>query len=111
VAFAGMDGAAVVGTIPVGIALALFLGKQIGVFGTAWAAIRLGLARIPEGATMRQLYGIAVLCGIGFTMSLFIGTLAYGGHGTESDAVKVGVLAGSMVSAVLGAAILGTRIR
>lgn len=105
VSFGGMNAATILGPLPVGITLGLFLGKQLGVFGTVWAAIRFGLAQRPVGASMAQLYATAALCGIGFTMSLFIGGLAFGGHPEASDAVKVGVLAGSGLSAVLGAAI------
>lgn len=105
VSFGGLNAATVLGPLPVGIALGLFLGKQLGVFGAVWAAIRFGLARRPEGASMAQLYATATLCGIGFTMSLFIGGLAFAGHQETTDAVKIGVLAGSGLSAVLGAAI------
>ncbi|WP_096702888.1 Na+/H+ antiporter NhaA [Magnetospirillum sp. 15-1] len=106
VSFAGLEPRVVLGQLPLGIALGLFFGKQIGVFGAAWAAIRLGFAERPEGASMAQLYGIAILCGIGFTMSLFIGGLAFGGHAESSDAVKIGVLAGSGLSAILGSIVL-----
>lgn len=106
VSFAGLQPSVALGSLPLGVALGLFLGKQIGVFGAAWAAIRLGFAERPQGAGMVQLYGIAILCGIGFTMSLFIGALAFGGHPESSDAVKIGVLAGSGLSAILGSIVL-----
>jgi len=93
------------GGIPLGVALGLFLGKQIGIMGFTWAAVRLGLARLPDGATWFQLYGVAVLGGIGFTMSLFIGTLAFAGP-EQGAAVRLGVLAGSLMSAVLGYVLL-----
>jgi Na+:H+ antiporter, NhaA family len=93
------------GGIPLGVALGLFLGKQIGIMGFTWAAVRLGLARLPDGATWFQLYGVAVLGGIGFTMSLFIGTLAFAGP-EQGAAVRLGVLAGSLMSALLGYALL-----
>ncbi|WP_207458627.1 Na+/H+ antiporter NhaA [Azospirillum sp. SYSU D00513] len=102
VSFAGMDAAAVTGPVPLGIALGLFIGKQIGVFGTAWVTIRMGWADTPAGASMMQLYGTALLCGIGFTMSLFIGGLAFPQQPELSDAVKVGVLCGSIVSGIAG---------
>ncbi|MGE8497966.1 MAG: Na+/H+ antiporter NhaA [Pseudomonas sp.] len=92
--------------VPLGIALGLLLGKQLGVFTLAALTIRSGLARMPEGATWPQLYGVAVLCGIGFTMSLFIGNLAFPGNVHLISEVKVGVLMGSVLSAVLGAVIL-----
>ncbi len=88
-----------------GTALGLFVGKQIGVFGAVMAASRLGLARLPAGVTVLQLYGGAVLCGIGFTMSLFIGELAFRG-GPSGDEIKVAVFTGSIVSALAGLAIL-----
>ena len=89
-----------------GIALGLFLGKQVGVFIFAWAAIRVNLANLPANASWRQLYGVAILCGIGFTMSLFIGLLAFPTSPELQDAVKIGVLAGSILSALLGTALL-----
>lgn len=93
--------------LPLGIAAGLFLGKQLGVFGAVWAAARLGIAKFPEGASLRQVYGVSVLCGIGFTMSLFIGLLAFDAPGLQSQ-VKVGVLLGSLLSALLGLLILAT---
>ncbi|MDH1265640.1 Na+/H+ antiporter NhaA [Pseudomonas sp. GD03944] len=92
--------------VPLGITLGLLLGKQLGVFTLAALTIRSGLARMPEGATWPQLYGVAVLCGIGFTMSLFIGNLAFPGNLLLISEVKIGVLAGSVLSALLGAMIL-----
>ena len=106
VSFAGMSAGAVFGPLPLGIALGLFLGKQAGVFGCAWAAIRLNLAARPTHATWTQLYGVAILCGIGFTMSLFIGLLAFPDSAALQDATKVGVLAGSVAAALVGAALL-----
>jgi Na+:H+ antiporter, NhaA family len=90
--------------VTLGAALGLFAGKQLGVFGGARLAIAAGLARLPDGATWRQLYGVAVLCGIGFTMSLFIGLLAFPPE--HEAATKIGVLAGSLVSALAGWTIL-----
>jgi Na+:H+ antiporter, NhaA family len=72
------------------------------VFGTAWATVRLGFADKPDGATMPQVYGVSLLCGIGFTMSLFIGGLAFAGSPEVSDAVKIGVLGGSIISGFAG---------
>jgi len=106
VSFAGMTVSALAAPIPLGIALGLFLGKQIGVFGFAWATIRLRLAYLPAQATWPQLYGVAILCGIGFTMSLFIGLLAFPASEALQDQVKIGVLAGSVASAVVGAILL-----
>lgn len=97
----GTDPRAMLGTLPLGIALGLFLGKQLGVFLFSWATIRCGLADLPA-ASWLQLYGVGLLCGIGFTMSLFIGALAFPGMPELGDAVKVGVLAGSLLSALCG---------
>jgi len=88
------------------VVLGLFVGKQAGVFGLAWGAIRLGLARPPEGASLVQLYGVSLLAGIGFTMSLFIGTLAFS-DSEHQDAVRLGVLVGSLLSALVAAIVLG----
>ena len=98
------DGAAL------GTALGLLLGKQVGVFGAVMAAARLRLARLPSGITTGQLYGAAVLCGIGFTMSLFIGDLAFRGT-PRGDEIKLAVFVGSLASAALGLAILAVASR
>jgi NhaA family Na+:H+ antiporter len=92
--------------IPLGIAGGLFLGKQLGVFAAVWAAIRLRLAPMPEGASLPQIYGVALLCGIGFTMSLFIGLLAFPASAEAQAQVKIGVLLGSLMSAIIGALVL-----
>jgi NhaA family Na+:H+ antiporter len=91
--------------IVLGIAGGLFLGKQLGIFAGAAALIGLGLAPLPAGATWRQLYGAAVCGGIGFTMSLFIGTLAFDSE-DRLPLVQLGVLAGSLLSAAFGYALL-----
>jgi len=91
--------------LAIGVALGLFVGKQVGVFGAVLLAARLGLARLPAGVTRLQLYGGAVLCGIGFTMSLFIGDLAFR-QGPRGDEVKLAVFVGSLASAALGLLIL-----
>lgn len=88
-----------------GIALGLFLGKQTGILAAIWGADRLGIARRPAGVSWGQLYGMALIAGIGFTMSLFIGGLAFADP-AQIDAVKIGVLAGSIASALAGAAVL-----
>ena len=84
-----------------GILLGLFLGKQAGVFLACRIAVALGVAQLPAGATWRSLYGVAIITGIGFTMSLFIGSLAFPDGGQDS-AMRLGVLAGSLLSAVVG---------
>ncbi len=93
------------------IAAGLFLGKQIGIFGAVWGAARLGIAKPPHGVGWAQIYGMALLAGIGFTMSLFIGGLAFPGNVTLIEEVKIGVLAGSILSALLGAAVLALAPR
>jgi len=94
------------GTVPMGIMLGLFLGKQIGVFGFSWIAIKLGIASLPKGATWTTLYGVAVLTGIGFTMSLFVDSLAYNDTKIFHFADKLAILLGSLFSGIIGYAIL-----
>ena len=90
-----------------GIAAGLFIGKQVGVFSICWLAIKAKLAPMPKDATWGQLYAVAILCGVGFTMSLFIGSLAFEGLNSDFQVkVKLGVLLGSILSAVVGAFIL-----
>ena len=101
VSLSGMTPSAMLDPVPLGVAAGLFFGKQIGVFGFAWIAIRLRLASLPAHATWLQLYGVAALCGIGFTMSLFIGLLAFADPHLQDEA-KMGVLAGSLLSALVG---------
>ena len=91
--------------IPLGIAAGLFIGKQVGIFAATWAAVKLGIARMPDGVSWTQLYGVSIIAGIGFTMSLFIGTLAYADP-SQAAGVRIGVLAGSIVSALLGIIVL-----
>jgi NhaA family Na+:H+ antiporter len=105
VSLAGVTLAQLASPIPLGIALGLFLGKPIGVFTFSWAAIRLGIATRPEGTGWTQILGAAVLAGIGFTMSLFIGMLAFPEPQYAAD-IRIGVLSGSILSAVLGYLIL-----
>ena len=80
--------------VPLAVLLGLVVGKQLGVFGAMWAVVALGIARKPDGASWTQLYGAAILCGIGFTMSLFIGGLAWPGTPELVDAAKIGTLGG-----------------
>ncbi|AWK86501.1 Na+/H+ antiporter NhaA [Azospirillum thermophilum] len=101
----GLTPASLLAPVPLGIALGLFLGKQIGVMGFTWVAIRLGLGRLPEGASWVQFYGMSLLTGIGFTMSLFIGGLAFSGD-EYAAAVRIGVLSGSILCAVAGYLVL-----
>ncbi len=106
VSLAGMSWAALLAPVPLGVAAGLFLGKQVGVFGVTWLAIRMRLAEKPAQATFAQIYGVSLLAGIGFTMSLFIGMLAFEDSEALQSAVKIGVLAGSLVSALCGAVVL-----
>ncbi|MET0270033.1 MAG: Na+/H+ antiporter NhaA [Sphingomonas sp.] len=89
-----------------GIAAGLFVGKQAGVFAGLWLGVRLRLAMLPEGVSWTQLYGLALIAGIGFTMSLFIGGLAFPGDGARMEQVRLGVLAGSALSALGGLIVL-----
>ncbi|MET4695714.1 Na+/H+ antiporter NhaA [Endozoicomonas lisbonensis] len=89
--------------IPLGIMMGLFVGKQVGVFTFCYVAIKAGIAKMPPGANWAQLYGLSILCGIGFTMSLFIGSLAFEELGIAYLATdRIGILAGSFLSAVVG---------
>jgi NhaA family Na+:H+ antiporter len=91
--------------VKLGISTGLFIGKQVGIFGALWLMIGWGLARMPEGANWAQLYGVSLLCGIGFTMSLFIGGLAWE-HSDFDAPIRLGVITGSILSAVFGSVIL-----
>jgi NhaA family Na+:H+ antiporter len=99
----GMSLASLLEPVPLGIAAGLVVGKTIGVFVTSAATIGLGMARMPEGATWRSLLGVSILCGVGFTMSLFIANLAFA-EAAPALAVSavVGILAASLVAAVAG---------
>ena len=104
---AGVSLATLAQGVPLGIALGLVAGKAIGVFGASWLLIRFTGTALPAGAPWRQFVGVCVLCGIGFTMSLFIGGLAFTGLGAGYETqVKLGVLCGSLVAGVLGVALL-----
>ncbi len=106
VSLAGFTPATLVEPLTLGVAAGLVVGKLVGVLGASALAIKLGLADLPVRAGWMQMTGIALLCGIGFTMSLFIGLLAFADNPALQDAVKVGILAGSLVAALAGAALL-----
>ena len=106
VSLLGVSPAKLADPLVLGIAGGLFLGKQVGILGAVALAERLGIARRPKGVRWGQLYGVALLAGIGFTMSLFIGGLGFPGDAAMQDAVKIGVLAGSILSAVTGYLVL-----
>ena len=101
VSLQGMTLGSLFGGIPLGIAAGLFIGKQIGVFGFTYGAVRAGICEMPQGTKWVQIYGLAMLTGIGFTMSLFIGTLAFEDI-EHVAAVRLGVLSGSLLSALGG---------
>ncbi len=96
----------VIGPVSLGVAAGLFVGKQIGVFGAAALAIGLNLARRPTGARWLDLYAVSTLCGVGFTMSLFIGSLAFDTRPDLQNEVRLGVVVGSLLSILLGASLL-----
>jgi len=103
VSLSGITFKSLLSPVPLGIALGLFIGKQVGIFGFSWLAIKLKLAKLPEGVRWSGLYGLSVLCGIGFTMSLFIGSLAFERGGPDLEtAVRLGVLTGTLLSGLLG---------
>jgi len=111
ISFADVSLQSVLEPVPLGIALGLLIGKQIGVFGFSWIAIKLGIASLPENVSWSALYGVAILCGIGFTMSLFIGTLAFEFGGPENIDDRMGILPGSLVSALVGYFFLRSVLR
>jgi Na+:H+ antiporter, NhaA family len=110
VPLAGASLASLAAPVPLGIIAGLFIGKQVGVFGAAFAALKLGIAERPAHATMLQLYGVAILTGIGFTMSLFIGTLAFDDDGLLTQ-IRVGVLVASVLAGAVAALVLGLAAR
>lgn len=99
----------VVAPLPLGIALGLLIGKQVGIMTLCYLGVRSGLCKLPTGVTWKQIYGVACLCGIGFTMSLFIGTLAFSDP-DHLNAVRLGVLMGSIASAIVGFLVLRTQL-
>ena len=101
----GFEWSILLAPLPLGIALGLFLGKQIGICGAVWLAVRSGLARLPEGVNWGQIYGASLLAGIGFTMSLFIGSLAFA-DAEHAAMVRIGVMVGSLLSATAGLIVL-----
>jgi len=106
VSLAVMSWAALLAPVPLGIAAGLFLGKQVGVFVVVWFAVKLKLGERPRQASFAQIYGVSLLAGIGFMMSLFIGMLAFPDSEELQSAVKVGVLAGSLLSGLAGTVVL-----
>ncbi len=98
--------------VPLGIAMGLVVGKQLGIFSLCWLAIKLKLAKLPEHSNLMSLYGISALCGIGFTMSLFIGSLAY--EETQFDMIfdeRLGIIVGSLISALIGFFVIKSQLQ
>jgi NhaA family Na+:H+ antiporter len=106
VSLAGFDPALLLSPLPLGVAAGLVAGKQIGIFAAVRLSVALGIAARPRGAGWLQIYAVALLCGIGFTMSLFIGGLAFPDHPALAEQAKIGTLAGSFLSALAGYALL-----
>ncbi len=105
ISFSGVEFSDLFHPVPLGIAAGLFVGKQLGIFGFCWLAIKSGVARLPAGTTWGGLYGVSILCGVGFTMSLFVSSLAF--ESTASDVremfdERLGILLGSVVSGAVG---------
>ena len=113
VSLAGLSFGDLMHPVPLGIGAGLFIGKQLGVFGFCWFAIRLGWARLPDGASWGSLYGVSTLCGIGFTMSMFIGSLAFESEGGDVQRIfdeRLGIIIGSLLSAALAWVILNITL-
>ena len=112
VSLAGMSVDSFTHPVPMGIAVGLLLGKTVGVFGLSWLAVKLRLAALPEGAGWGQILGVAILCGIGFTMSLFVGSLAFApGSSDYAGMDRMGILTGSFFAAVIGYAVIAMASR
>lgn len=105
VSFEGVTASALLSPLPLGIAMGLIIGKQVGIFGFAWIAVKSGLASLPTRTNWMHIYALSCIAGVGFTMSLFIGNLAFD-NVAQIGEVKIGVLAGSFVAAILGFSLL-----
>ncbi len=106
VSLQGLTFSSLLNPVPLGILLGLFLGKQFGVFAFSYVSIKLGLAKMPNNSNWINFYGVGVLTGIGFTMSLFVGNLAFVENTEYMDGVKIGVLSGSLLSTIFGFVLL-----
>ncbi|WP_178085916.1 MULTISPECIES: Na+/H+ antiporter NhaA [Pseudomonas] len=112
VSLAGMTVDSFIHPVPMGITVGLLLGKIVGVFGLTWVAVKLRLAALPAGAGWGQILGVAILCGIGFTMSLFVGSLAFAPGSSEYAGMdRMGILTGSFFAAVIGYAVTAMASR
>lgn len=111
VSLEGVTFAGLTSLLPMGVIAGLFIGKPVGITIFCWLALRLKLAKLPQGAAFKQIMAVGVLCGIGFTMSIFIATLAFGDVDTHMVAwAKLGILTGSILAAVVGYCLLRSRI-
>jgi NhaA family Na+:H+ antiporter len=109
ISFEGLGLSSLLHPVPMGIAVGLFIGKQLGIFLLCALAIKTGLARLPDGANWGSLYGVSILCGVGFTMSLFVGSLAFENVVFDAAAVfdeRLGIILGSLLSGIFGYAVL-----
>ena len=106
VPLAGMGIAEILAPLPLAIAAGLFIGKQVGIVGAIWLADKVGFAPRPDQADWQEIWGVSILCGIGFTMSLFISGLAFGGQQLLINEAKIGILLGSLLSAITGYVLL-----
>ena len=112
ISFSGIGFNEVMSPVPLGIVLGLVLGKQLGVFGFCFIAIKLGIAKLPENVNFTLLYGVAILCGVGFTMSLFIGSLAF--EQSSSSPIfqdRLGIVIGSLISGVMGYLLINHSVK
>ncbi|HAS62880.1 MAG TPA: Na+/H+ antiporter NhaA, partial [Vibrio sp.] len=99
----GISLAALTSMLPLGVALGLFIGKPLGIYTFCWAAVKLGLAKLPKGVEFTHIFAVSILCGIGFTMSIFISGLAFADASAEYDTLaRLGILIGSTISALVG---------
>ena len=102
----------VMSPVPLGIILGLFIGKQLGVFGFCFIAIKLGFAKLPSNVNWTLLYGVALLCGVGFTMSLFIGSLAFEQvNDIPLYKDRLGIVIGSLISGILGYLVIKAAVK
>ena len=102
VSLMGLSLSSLLEPVPLGILLGLFIGKQVGVMVSSYLAVKLGAAQMPDNSSWLSLYGVSILTGVGFTMSLFVGNLAFAGSIHYMDGVKIGVLSGSLLSTIFG---------
>ncbi|MFB9134343.1 Na+/H+ antiporter NhaA [Vibrio sp. AK197] len=111
ISLAGVSVEGLTSMLPLGVALGLFVGKPLGIFTFSLAAVKLGIAKLPEGVNFKQIFAVSVLCGIGFTMSIFIASLAFGGDNVQFDTyARLGILMGSTLAAVVGYVLLSRSL-